>query len=105
MTEPIVIQIVVQIGTTLVALIAAVASVVSARSSDSAFRSSRKVQSELQNTHSTNIRDDIDTVNNSILNLHDRLSHIIERLDSENARMWRKVNKIWDRLSEDDYDE
>ena len=103
MTEPIVIQIVVQIGTTLVALIAAVASVVSARSSDGAFQSSRKVQSELQNTHSTNIRDDIDTVNNSILNLHDRLSHIIERLDAENARMWRKVNKIWDRLSEDDY--
>lgn len=58
------------------------------------------IKYQVKNTHSTNLRHDIDGHGDKLDTIHDRLNtlvfrfqHLEERLDAENKRIWRQLNR------------
>ena len=97
MTEPVAIAFLTQ---TLPSIVAAVAATVAAwwahrgkQHSEKVSMDTKAVRSQVENSHTSNLRADIDDLKDSILHLHDRLTHHIAREDGENRRLWNTLNK------------
>ena len=97
MSEPVVIAFLTQ---TLPSVVAAIAATVAAwwahkgkKHTETVSKDTKAVRSQVENSHTTNLRGDIDDLKNSILHLHDRLTTHIAREDGENNRLWNAINK------------
>ena len=97
MTEPVAIAFLTQ---TLPSLIAAISATIAAwwahkskQHSETVSKDTKAVRSQVENSHSTNLRGDIDDLKDSILHLHDRLTTHIAREDGEKNRLWNAINK------------
>ena len=96
MTEPVVVAFLTQ---TLPSIVAAIAATIAARwahknkkHSETVSQDTKAVRSQVENSHSSNLRDDIDELKNSILHLHDRITAHIAREDGEKNRLWNAIN-------------
>ena len=97
MTEPVVIAFLAQ---TIPSIVAAIAATVAAwwahkgkKHSETVSQDTKAVRTQVENSHSSNLRDDIDELKDSILHLHDRVTAYIARGNDENRRLWNAVNK------------
>ena len=97
MTEPVVIAFLAQ---TVPSVVAAIAATVAAwwahkgkENTKNLQDDTKAVRSQVENSHATNLRGDIDELKDSILHLHDRLTTHISREDGENRRLWNALNK------------
>ena len=97
MTEPVAVAFVAQ---TLPAIVAAIAATVAAwwarkgkEHTKHLQDDTKAVRSQVENSHTSNLRADIDDLKDSILHLHDRLTHHISHEDGENRRLWNALNK------------
>lgn len=78
---------------TIPAVVAAIAAIKAAKVAHENKSSTDAVRNQVVNSHKSNLRDDIDELKNSILNLHDRLTAHITKEDGENRRIWYTINK------------
>ena len=78
---------------TLPAVVAAIAAIKAAKIAHDNKSTTEAVRNQVENTHTSNLRDDIDELKDSILRLHDRLSTHIAKEDGENRRLWYSINK------------
>ena len=78
---------------TIPAVVAAIAAIKAAKVAHENKSSTDAVRNQVVNSHKSNLRDDIDELKNSILNLHDRLTAHITKEDGENRRIWYAINK------------
>ena len=78
---------------TLPAVVAAIAAIRAAKIAHDNKSTTEAVRNQVENTHTSNLRDDIDELKDSILHLHDRLSTHIAKEDGENRRIWYAINK------------
>ena len=97
MTEPVAVAFLAQ---TLPSIVAAIAATVAAwwahkgkKHSETVSQDTKAVRSQVENSHSSNLRDDIDELKDSILHLHDRMTSYIARGNDENRRLWNAINK------------
>ena len=97
MTEPVVIAFLAQ---TIPSIVAAIAATVAAwwahkgkKHSETVSQDTKAVRTQVENSHSSNLRDDIDELKDSLLHLHDRVTAYIARGNDENRRLWNAVNK------------
>lgn len=54
----------------------------------------QEVREQVKNSHSSNLRDDIDMVKDSLLGLHERLTQRYAHADREHDRLWEAVNSV-----------
>ena len=78
---------------TIPAVVAAIAAIKAAQVAHQNKSSTDAVRNQVENSHTSNLRDDIDELKDSILHLHDRLSTHISKEDGETRRMWYAINK------------
>ena len=52
------------------------------------------VREQVQNSHSTNLRDDVDELKDSLLSLHERLTQRYAHADKEHDRIWRAIHNV-----------
>ena len=78
---------------TLPAVVAAIAAIKAAKIAHDNKSTTEAVRNQVENSHASNLRDDIDELKDSILRLHDRLSTHIAKEDGENRRIWYAINK------------
>lgn len=78
---------------TIPAVVAAIAAIKAAKIAHDNKSTTEAVRNQVENTHTSNLRDDIDELKDSILRLHDRLSTHIAKEDGENRRLWYSINK------------
>ena len=78
---------------TLPAVVAAIAAIKAAKIAHDNKSTTEAVRNQVENTHTSNLRDDVDELKDSILRLHDRLSTHIAKEDGENRRLWYSINK------------
>ena len=78
---------------TLPAVVAAIAAIKAAKIAHDNKSTTEAVRNQVENSHASNLRDDIDELKDSILRLHDRLSTHIAKEDGENRRLWYSINK------------
>ena len=90
MTDAVVIAFLAQ---TIPSVVAAIAAVKAARVAHQNKSTTEAVRNQVENSHKTNLRGDIDELKTSILHLHDRLTTHIAREDSESRRIWYAINK------------
>ena len=96
MSEPVAIAFLTQ---TLPSIVAAIAATIAAwwahkgkKRSETVLQDTKAVRTQVENSHSSNLRDDIDELKDSILHLHDRVSAYIARGNDENRRLWGAIN-------------
>ena len=77
---------------TIPAVVAAIAAIKAARIAHANKKTTDAVRSQVVNSHESNLRDDIDSLKDSVLNLHDRMTAHIAREDGENRRLWYAIN-------------
>ena len=90
MTDAVVIAFLAQ---TIPSVVAAIAAVKAARVAHQNKSTTEAVRNQVENSHKTNLRGDIDELKTSILHLHDRLTTHIAREDGETRRIWYAINK------------
>ena len=90
MTDAVVIAFLAQ---TIPAVVAAIAAIKAAKVAHQNKSTTEAVRNQVENSHKSNLRDDIDELKDSILHLHDRLTTHISREDGETRRMWTAINK------------
>ena len=78
---------------TIPAVVAAIAAIKAAKVAHENKSTTEAVRNQVVNSHSSNLRDDIDELKDSVLHLHDRLTTHISREDGENRRIWYAINK------------
>ena len=78
---------------TIPAVVAAIAAIKAAKVAHENKSTTEAVRNQVVNSHSSNLRDDIDELKDSILNLHDRMSTHIAKEDGENRRIWYAIHK------------
>ena len=78
---------------TIPSVVAAIAAIKAAKVAHQNKSTTEAVRSQVVNSHKSNLRDDIDELKDSILNLHDRMSTHIAKEDGENRRIWYAINK------------
>ena len=78
---------------TIPAVVAAIAAIKAAKVAHQNKSSTEAVRHQVENSHKSNLRGDIDDLKDSILRLHDRMSTHIAKEDGENRRMWYAINK------------
>lgn len=97
MTEPVAIAILAQ---TVPSIVSAIAATIAAwwahkskKQSETVSRDTKAVRTQVENSHTSNLREDIDELKDSVLHLHDRMSSYIARGNDENRRLWKAINK------------
>ena len=90
MTDAVVIAFLAQ---TIPAVVAAIAAIKAAKVAHQNQSTTEAVRNQVENSHKSNLRDDIDELKDSILHLHDRLTTHISREDGESRRIWNAINK------------
>ena len=90
MTDAVVIAFLAQ---TIPAVVAAIAAIKAAKVAHQNKSTTEAVRNQVENSHKSNLRDDIDELKDSILHLHDRLTTHISREDGETRRIWYAINK------------
>ena len=90
MTDAVVIAFLAQ---TIPAVVAAIAAIKAAKVAHQNKSTTEAVRNQVENSHKSNLRDDIDDLKDSVLHLHDRLTTHISREDGETRRMWTAINK------------
>ena len=90
MTDAVVVAFLAQ---TIPAVVAAIAAIKAAKVAHENKSTTEAVRNQVVNSHSSNLRDDIDELKDSVLHLHDRLTTHISREDGENRRIWCAINK------------
>ena len=78
---------------TVPAVVAAIAAIKAASIANQNKKSTEAVRNQVVNSHTSNLRDDIDDLKNSVLHLHDRMTNHIYKEDGENRRLWYAINK------------
>lgn len=78
---------------TIPAVVAAIAAIKAAKVAHQNKTTAEAVRNQVENSHKSNLRDDIDELKDSILHLHDRLTAHISREDGETRRIWYAINK------------
>ena len=78
---------------TIPAVVAAIAAIKAAKVAHENKSTTEAVRNQVVNSHKSNLRDDIDDLKDSILNLHDRLTAHITKEEGENRRIWYAINK------------
>lgn len=78
---------------TIPAVVAAIAAIKAAKVAHQNKSTTDAVRNQVENSHKSNLRDDIDELKDSVLHLHDRLTTHISREDGETRRMWTAINK------------
>ena len=78
---------------TIPAVVAAIAAIKAAKVAGQNKSTTEAVRSQVENSHASNLRDDIDELKDSVLHLHDRLTTHISREDGETRRIWYAINK------------
>ena len=78
---------------TIPAVVAAIAAIKAAKVAHQNKSTTEAVRNQVENSHKSNLRDDIDELKDSILHLHDRLTTHISREDGETRRIWYAINK------------
>ena len=78
---------------TVPAVVAAIAAIKAASIANQNKKSTEAVRNQVVNSHTSNLRDDIDDLKNSVLHLHDRMTNHISKEDGENRRLWYAINK------------
>ena len=78
---------------TIPAVVAAIAAIKAAKVAHQNKSTTEAVRDQVENSHKSNLRDDIDELKDSILHLHDRLTTHISREDGETRRIWYAINK------------
>ena len=78
---------------TIPAVVAAIAAIKAAKVAHENKSSTEAVRNQVENSHASNLRDDIDELKDSILHLHDRMTAHITKEDGENRRIWYAINK------------
>ena len=78
---------------TLPAVVAAIAAIKAAKIAHDNKSTTEAVRNQVENSHASNLRDDIDELKDSILRLHDRLTAHITKEDGESRRIWYSINK------------
>ena len=78
---------------TIPAVVAAIAAIKAAKIAHDNKSTTEAVRNQVENSHKSNLRDDIDELKDSILHLHDRLTTHISREDGETRRIWYAINK------------
>ena len=78
---------------TIPAVVAAIAAIKAAKIAHDNKSTTEAVRNQVENSHTVNLRDDIDELKDSILRLHDRLSTHIAKEDGETRRIWYAINK------------
>ena len=53
-----------------------------------------QMKEHVVNTHTTNLREDIDSLKDSVLGLHDRLTARYEHADREHGRLWKAIDHV-----------
>lgn len=97
MTDPVAIAFLAQ---TIPSIVSAIAATIAAwwahkgkKHSETVSCDTKAVRSQVENSHSSNLRDDIDELKDSILHLHDRVTSYIARENDENRRLWNAINR------------
>ena len=75
------------------AVVAAIAAIKAAKVAHENKSSTDAVRNQVENSHASNLRDDIDELKDSLLHLHDRLTAHITKGDGETRRIWYAINK------------
>lgn len=78
---------------TIPSVVAAIAAIKAAKVAHQNKSTTEAVRNQVENSHKSNLRDDIDDLKDSILHLHDRMSTHIAKEDGENRRIWYAINK------------
>ena len=78
---------------TIPAVVAAIAAIKAAKVAHQNKSTTEAVRNQVENSHKSNLRDDIDELKDSILHLHDRMTAHITKEDGENRRIWYAINK------------
>ena len=78
---------------TIPAVVAAIAAIKAAKVAHQNKSTTEAVRNQVENSHASNLRDDIDELKDSILHLHDRMTAHITKEDGENRRIWYAINK------------
>ena len=78
---------------TIPAVVAAIAAIKAAKIAHQNKSTTEAVRNQVENSHASNLRDDIDELKDSILHLHDRMTAHITKEDGENRRIWYAINK------------
>ena len=90
MTDAVVIAFLAQ---TIPAVVAAIAAIKAAKVAHENKSTTEAVRNQVENSHTVNLRDDIDELKDSILRLHDRLTAHITKEDGESRRIWSAINR------------
>ena len=77
---------------TIPAVVAAIAAIKAAKVAHENKSTTEAVRNQVENSHSSNLRDDIDELKDSVLHLHDRMTNHIAKEDGENRRLWYAIN-------------
>ena len=56
-------------------------------------RLARQTRSEVKNDHSTNLREDLDSIRDAVSDVRASVEHVIRRHDAEFARLWRHLKR------------
>ena len=70
----------------IIAVITSVTSIIVARVS-------HQTRNEVKNDHSTNLREDLDSIRDAVADVRSSLTHVIKRHDAEFARLWRHLKR------------
>lgn len=56
-------------------------------------RLAHQTRSEVKNDHSTNLREDLDSIRDAVSDVRASVEHVIRRHDAEFARLWRHLKR------------
>lgn len=100
-SDEVAIAMVTSFGSLIAATIAAIVSVVNTRITSANTKHIGEVKEQVQNSHGTNLRNDIDSIIRSNTTIHDRLNIITELMNDreedhkhEHRRMWNYISSV-----------
>lgn len=81
------------------ATIAAIVSIVNTRITSRNTKHIGEVKEQVQNSHGTNLRNDIDSIIASNTSIHDRITNISNRMDDREEQHIREHGRMWSAIT------